>query len=467
MFSFFKNSKIKQLSTGYKEETLKYTKNVNEFRNEGMKTLWQEPVKTEAPIDTREKYVEEVYKIILEFNKNNKVKQLRELFPPQTEIFYSFTENKDTVGNIHKIVAISDDIFLVAVDEPRLLSEDNRIYYQRNCYVYKNKKFHELKNVLDFGVCPQKKIISYIKEDGIYLTNYHNDKEITYKPWAKEKVYFPDGSIAVNDCDLSNIFGDLYVPFSDGKKILMGGYSFGLILLELETNRRTLIFPDKQYYDEYIKDNPKKKGKPLKNILELWEFPMFHFSLSHNNQYIALGFQSSFHNLYDINGNLIGSALPISSYPHYAIFSQDDKQIAFNSCHFYNGGTIAVQLQEIQNNGNLEKQEDYEDYIELDTESRVYAAVSTSYGYIIGDAQGYIRARSYNGDHLWDDYLGFNIQTMDITSDEKFLYVGTYKGIVYKIRLNSGTIDPYKIGNSTNYEEKRWMFWEENNILEW
>ncbi|HJD68064.1 MAG TPA: hypothetical protein LFV66_06495 [Rickettsia endosymbiont of Bembidion lapponicum] len=445
----------------YKHETLEYVNKVNEFRNEGMKTLWRESVKMETPVDTREKYVEEIYKIILEFNKSNKIKQLRELFPPQTEIFYEFTENKDTVGNIHKLIAISNDVFLLAVDEPKILSEDNRRYYQRNCYIYKNKKFHELENVLDFGVCPQKKIISYIKEDGIYLTDYNNDKEIDYKPWIKEKVYFSDGSIAVNDCDLSNIFGDLYTPFSDGKKILIGGDSFGLILLELETNRRTLIFPDKQYYDEYT-NNTIKKNKPLKDIFELGEFSMFHFSLSHNNQYIALGYQSSIHNLYDIDGNLIGSVFPTSSYPHYSLFSKDDKQIAFNSCHFYNGDTIAVQLQEIQNNNNLEKS-----YIELDSESRVYAAVSTSYGYIIGDAKGYIRARSYDGDYLWDDYLGFNIQTMDITLDEKFLYVGTYKGVIYKIRLNSKTLDPYKIGNSTNYEEKRWMFWEENNILEW
>jgi hypothetical protein len=63
--------------------------------------------------------------------------------------------------------------------------------------------------------------------------------------------------------------------------------------------------------------------------------------------------------------------------------------------------------------------------------------------------------------------LGFNIQTMDLTDDEKFLYVGTYKGIIYKIELNAEVADLYKIGTSSNREITRWLFWENDQIIEW
>lgn len=462
LINIFRSLKTKNLSETYKKETLKYAKEVNEFRNEGMQTKWQQQPKTQAPVDTREEYAEEIYKKILEFNSNNQVEKLRELFPPQTEIFYSFTENKNTVCNIHKIIAISDEIFLVAIDMPLLSDQGELRGFQRNCYVYKDQTFELLEDVTGLGVCPQKKVFAYVKDCGISLREGWDGDEISHIPLSKGPIYYHDGSLASGNFDLSKAFGEEYIPFSDGKRVLVGEEDFGVLLLGLDKN--IIFYPDKKYFDEYkksvIEDDP-DEPEP-KDAFDLGDFPMLHFSLSHNNEYIALGFQCSEHHIYRSDGALLGTIDPASSYPHYALFSKGDEQVAFNSCHFYNGGTVAAQVQGVLDRGGSEINP-----VELDMESRVYTAVATSYGYIIGDAEGYIRARSYSGEYLWDDYLGFNIQTMDISSDERFLYVGTFKGIIYKVHLNTGAVDPYKIGNSTNKEVQRWLFWEEDRVLEW
>jgi hypothetical protein len=325
--------------------------------------------------------------------------------------------------------------------------------------VYKDGAFQILNDVVDFGICPQRKVIAFLKEDGIHLKEHWDGDSLTILDWPTGDIYFADGSLAASRQKGLKFFGEKCIPFSDGRRVLLGGAGDGLILVEKE--KTTVIFPDKQYIADYAS---KDETDPLneKDVFSHGDYSMFHFSLSHSNELISLGHQCSSHHLYSVNGARLGSIEPRSEYPHYSLFSKDDTQVCFNSCHFYNGGTLAVQVDELKSNKKSEKQ-----FIELDTESRVYAGVTTSFGYIIGDAKGYIRARSYSGERLWDDYLGFNIQTMDITADEKFLYVGTHKGIIYKVELNAGVIDLYKIGTSKNHEITRWIFWEKDQIIEW
>lgn len=458
MFKFLQNIKVRQLSNKYKQDSLNYTKLVNDYIALGEKTNWEVQPEVEAPEDIRHTYAEQLYKVLVQFNTTGKAKELRTLFPPQTEPFYSLTGDKPDVSNIHKIIAISDEIFLAAIDESKLSNETNEWFFQRTCYVNKKGAFHPLKDVADFGICPQRKIIAFLKDDGIHLKDKWDGDSLTILKWPQGTIYFADGSVAAKDQEALKYLGDTCIPFSDGKRVLLGGFGNGLFLVEDE--KTTVIFPDKKYIDEYF-DNETDLARE-KDIFNCGDYSMFHFALSHSNELVSLGHQCSSHLLYSVSGARLGSIEPNSAYPHYSLFSKDDTQVCFNSCHFYNGGTLAVQVDELKNNEKSQKQS-----IEIDTESRVYAGVTTSFGYIIGDAKGYIRARSYSGEHLWDDYLGFNIQTMDITADERFLYVGTFKGIIYKIELNAGIIDLYKIGTSNNREITRWLFWEKDQILEW
>lgn len=458
--NFLYSHKIKRLSKLYKEETIRYVAQVNEFREEGMESKWEEPLSKEYSADTRVRYAQEIYEAILHFNKNGETQKLRELFPPQIDIFYNLAHEKESVSHIYKILAISDEIFLVAVDEPKFSVKKKEQYHKRTCYMYFLGDFEVLDNVLDFAVCPQKKVFAYIYSDEIILKNGWDGQILsTINLLGNTTIYFADNSIALDDFDFSELSGELYIPFSDGKKILIGDEYYGLLMLE--NNKCTLVFPCKQ---DIINLKQKREENPSEDDDYEWgPFHMLHASLSYNNKYIALGHQFGNHLLYSVDGVCLGESETLSEYPHYALFSKDDSQIMFNSFYLYNGLTFGCKREDMMICDPVAEDK----IIELDMESRVFAAISTSFGYIIGDTYGYIRARSHDGDYLWDDYLGFNISTIDITPDERFLFVGSYRGVIHKIHLNYGERSPYEIGNSKNREVLRWMFWEENNILKW
>lgn len=470
MISFFRTLQVKRLSSLFKKETIQYVAQVNAFREEGMRTKWREQPKTKDPVDTREKYASQIYDLVLKYNKDGKSDALRNLFPPQTEIFYELTEHKETASHIEKIVCIKEDLFLVRMTTPQFSPEHTLSSFQGVCYLYQENRFTKLDGVKDFGVCPRKQIYAYVKSDAIELKNgWDGDILRTIALPQSVTLSFPDGSIAQDRFELSHKMADLCIPFCDGKRILLGHEEHGVLLVDEE--RYTVLLPtqqdilDDQEAARAFGDEEDDDEDPFvsQGALDMGDYPMLHLALSHNNASIALGHQCSRHRLYGCAGALLGESEPASSYPHYALFSKDDKQVMFNACHFYNGATIALNVADMASGDAVSQDK----AIELDAESRVYAGVSTSFGYIIGDAQGYIRARGHDGAYLWDDYLGFNIKAMDITDDEKFLYVGTYKGIIYKIQLNTGKRCPYQIGNSTNIEVARWMFWEKDTILRW
>jgi hypothetical protein len=58
MFEFFKNLKIKNLSNKYKQDSIKYTKQINDYIAYGNKTNWGTKPEDADPEDNRPEYVE-------------------------------------------------------------------------------------------------------------------------------------------------------------------------------------------------------------------------------------------------------------------------------------------------------------------------------------------------------------------------------------------------------------------------
>lgn len=98
---------------------------------------------------------------------------------------------------------------------------------------------------------------------------------------------------------------------------------------------------------------------------------------------------------------------------------------------------------------------------------RVYAGVATTEGYILGDANGYIRAFTKEGKQLWRYFLGGTISGMAISDDEQTLWVGTYFGQLHQLQLNKGWRDTHTIGTAKHYEDFRLIFWKKEPILKW
>jgi hypothetical protein len=98
----------------------------------------------------------------------------------------------------------------------------------------------------------------------------------------------------------------------------------------------------------------------------------------------------------------------------------------------------------------------------------VYAGVATGFGYILGDAFGYIRAFTKDGRKLWRHFLGSTITGMAISDNGQTLWVGTAAGIVHKLLLGKGHRDTHTIGNGDHYEAFRMIFWKgERTPLIW
>jgi hypothetical protein len=92
-----------------------------------------------------------------------------------------------------------------------------------------------------------------LKEDGIHLKEKWDDESNLILAWPQGTIYFADGSIAAKDREALKFLGDTCIPFSDGKRVLLGGEGEGLFLIEAE--KTTVIFPDKQYIDEYTAED--------------------------------------------------------------------------------------------------------------------------------------------------------------------------------------------------------------------
>lgn len=196
------------------------------------------------------------------------------------------------------------------------------------------------------------------------------------------------------------------------------------------------------------------------------DIDMENATLSHDNEYIVVGDQDWGH--YVLNRNFVRTASigPQSDYPHFCLFSIDDSQLITNSCHFYNGTTIDV---DIKSNPCIIIEEYKEDnrFKVIDENMRVYCGVAVEDYYILGDACGAIQAIDKDGIIKWQYFLGSTIGSIAISDDGKTLWVGSCTGMVHKLKLNKGQRDKQTIGTGQHYEEFRLIVWKDEPIMFW
>jgi len=74
---------------------------------------------------------------------------------------------------------------------------------------------------------------------------------------------------------------------------------------------------------------------------------MPHGAISRDGSLIAFGTQGTRHHVYNADLEVVADIGNFSEYPHYAGFNHDDSQIAFNSCHLYNGYSFALEVKDL------------------------------------------------------------------------------------------------------------------------
>lgn len=258
---------------------------------------------------------------------------------------------------------------------------------------------------------------------------------------------------------------DEIIPFNDGQCVLLRNPT-GVYLVSAAQGVQRL-HPQEFDVGEDGEDDggpytwPKNHqdaadGEPQGSLLAM---DMLHMALSPDERFIAVGDQDSAHILLGAqDGRPLRTLAAQSSYPHHARFSHDGTQLWFNSCHLYNGITIATPV---------EAADDTEGTV-VNAQWRVYASATLPGMVVLGDASGYVHAMDDEGHTLWRHHVGSSISAIEASPDGSTLLVGSYGGYLAMLQRTETGLDPYSIGTSPYAEVSRWIFWNnENAPLRW
>ena len=366
--------------------------------------------KGNEPADNRNELAQEVLSLLKKANKEGTIDTFRASYPPAHAPFINIIQEQGQ--NIENLCYINEHTIAFIIGSA---------YEKRKAYVLTNRNIEKLsESIQAIGRSHQNNIYAIAKTNSI----------TTHQNWGGRKIAefkLPP----VSPLPISQL-----IPFNDGLSVLLIS-SEGIYLLT--ANGHSMIHPvpdpDDQEWSSYI--------------------DMEHAALSYDNNFIAVGDQTSAHRILNRNGNLITTIDPQSSYPHYALFSKDGQQVLLNSCHLYNGITISVPMAALPvNNTGVDR------HTVIDKSCRVYAAVATAEHYIFGDAAGHIQAFDKEGKKCWHYFVGSTITSMTLSEDEKTLWVASCSGMIHKLKLNEGQRDNHTIGNGNHYEEFRVTFWK-------
>lgn len=396
------------------EQGENYAKAVNEMVAYAKQHGWDN-YKGEEPEDNRNNLAQAVFDALKKANLENKVNEFRNEFPPAHIPFVPMLEEK------------SQEIRLInIIDEKRVVFFAGSSWGDYKVYLIDEHKITELdNNITAIGKAKKGNVFAIAFDDKILIKDHWDGDNLKT---FKRKV--------TTGFNITNI-----IPFNNGEKALL-----------ISDNGIYLISENEEKLLKYgLSDDSDYNG-----------LSMEHGTLSHDNRYIAVGDQCSNHAILDNNGEMIDDFYPMSSYPHFCEFSKDDKQLIVNSCHFYDGVTNGIDMQNFK---TLDKEEDLPIIDEI---MRVYAGVAVEDYYILGDAYGYIRAVDKTGKELWQHFLGSTISGMAISDDNKTLWVGAYSGFLHKLSLGKGHRDTHTIGTGDLFEEFRLIVWEdEEQIWRW
>jgi hypothetical protein len=364
----------------------------------------------EEPADNRNELALEVLSLLKKANREGTIDTFRASYPPAHAPFTNIIQEQGQ--NIENLCYINENTIAFVIGSA---------YEKRRAYVLTNRNIEKLADSIQaIGRSHQNNIYAIAKTNSI----------TTHQNWGGRKIAefkLPP----VVPLPISQL-----IPFNDGLSVLLIS-SEGIYLLT--TSGHSMIHPV-----------PDPEDKDWSSYID-----MEHAALSYDNNFIAVGDQTSAHRILNRAGNHIATIDPQSSYPHYALFSKNGQQVLLNSCHLYTGATISVPTTGITDNKiGIDR------HTVIDNNCRVYAAVATSEQYIFGDAAGHIQAFDKEGKKCWHYFVGSTITSMTLSEDEKTLWVASCSGMIHKLKLNEGQRDNHTIGNGNHYEEFRVIFWK-------
>lgn len=430
----------KEVAERWRTEGKRYASEINEYVRIGMDTNWPEDLKPPEE-DQRRSIAGEILQMIREANRSGDTKKLREEIPPASWPITS--EFPDQLQPVKPLAFLQDGSLLVQAGVGGML------------YRTLGGELTEVTGADYAGISRDGAYVALVNEQGIRvvsgMTGESEGEQVAFYLWkdvqSKLKAVLPDLE-SLADGEHPERHMDEVIPFDGGSRVLLVcGYGIYLLGGEGEVE---LLHPQLADLREYESED---------TVVD-----MAHGDVSPDGRWLAYGSQSSEHQLKDLQTGAVHTYEPASSYPHFARFSEDSREVWYNACHFYNGATFKVPLAEAAQEKEWGSPEEW---LLTNEEMRVYAGVSLKEGYILGDAYGYLKFIDKKGQEIWRYFVGSTISGMTLTVDEKVLAVGTYGGMLHLLDLKCGQKNEYSIGTAAILETDRWMLWQNQEPLRW
>ncbi|MEP2718708.1 WD40 repeat domain-containing protein [Pseudophaeobacter sp.] len=255
----------------------------------------------------------------------------------------------------------------------------------------------------------------------------------------------------------------------DGSKILLCDANRGVVLLYKSGSEwaSQLIYP--AVHLSLVED--------MREMLQEDEeyrpwLDMLHATLSPDGRFVAVGHQSDGHHLVDIQDPASPKTYAmlghLSEYPHDACFSDDSGQVAFNSCHFYNGITFSSEINEVE---GLETSlgEQHKSQTILNSYLRVYASgfvpasmtLSAEEGGFLLAGSGFTNCVTADGQVLWEMEHGSSAGGVDVCPKTGQVLLASYSGFLHLLDPKEQQDPPLLSGYQAPTEKRRWIFWDQ------
>jgi hypothetical protein len=435
----------------WQAKCLNYAAAVNTYIEKGLRDGWKKAGK-EPQDSADDQLVQAALQAVRDANsssdRSQQTRMLKERWPPMHHLLVPLL--KQNGQDIPTLFLLEDGSFIARIGAPY---EVGRVVHVEGDMV------REVAGVEHIGRSANRRYFAMAKTDGVHITDGWQGTEICRCPWPTGLEGVPEG-FGVERFEEPPTPTQL-VPFPDGRRVLLVSVSGVFVLSATNATRLLPTTESMQEHFAWLKEEYPDEDTAGPSL------SMQHGAISPDGKWIAVGDQDTHHLIFNDQLELVADIGPHGEYPHYSFFNTDSSAVMLNACHFYNGGTIAVRTRDFVGLKTGFYEENPKTPV-VESGARVYAAAHRGDEFIIGDANGYLRAFSESGETRWQHFIGSTLCAIDVSVDGKKLVASTYAGFVTIIELDAGRKAPYQIGTGEHWELWRWLFWkEEKTPLIW
>ncbi|KQO28632.1 hypothetical protein ASF10_22665 [Flavobacterium sp. Leaf82] len=445
-----------EASERWKKEGSEYKKDINEWLD--IIYIQKENPTTECPEETRKDMGDYVLEQLIEYNKNGKHKEFRELFPPDNDPLSDILD-KPMWYKVRKVAILDDNTILAKLGD----------YYEwQGVYTIKDDEITLIDDLIGFGFSENKK----------YYAKVYDTKIEVHEGWNGAIIStfsLPD------DATIEQLQYESIEVFSTGKEVVLITYNgifvinengFELIHGGLITDEDDEDEDDEEDYEEEENDEDEYESK-----YQFLHYP--HAAISPDDKYITVGSQNSSHIVLMQQNQKWEETANIeqrSSYPNIACFNYKFQPplLALGSCHFSRSGTLGVLLDKIEGLQASGYNMDSDALFVVDDRRWIFSMYPSAHGFYLGSNDGYLWLK-VSDEKSYYTHIGGTIMSIDVASDRQHIVLGTVSGQIIVLRWENVEpiegknirVDPYLITNLPVVDEKRYLFMSGNEPLIW